>query len=213
MRHIQRFRSWGGVLALLVVMLWSVAPAPAQAASVTQLDITGGSINLNFGVLGSVSGTFTQNGQIVMGQYQPLPNIFTPITLSHLTFSLFTSNGGALNLPAPTAQTTGAVMTADLQSLFVGVTSTGWAWVNTNPQMASLNFGGNATGSFNELTNAFDVSWTKSFTGYSIPFLQSGTFSLQGSAQLAAVPLPGALLFFGSGLMGMLGFRKTRQVI
>ncbi len=185
-----------------------LAGTAAQAASVTQLDITGGSVNLNFGALGSVSGTFTQNGQLVMGQYQPLPNIFTPITLSHLTFSLFTSNGGALNLPAPTGQTTGAAMTADLQSLFAGVTSTGWSWVNTNPQMASLNIGGNATGSFNELTNAFNVSWTKSFTGYNIPFLQSGTFSLQGSAQLAAVPLPGALLFFGSGLMGMLGFRN-----
>jgi hypothetical protein len=30
---------------------------------------------------------------------------------------------------------------------------------------------------------------------------------------VAAVPFPGALLLFGSGLMGMLGVRKTRQVI
>ena len=37
---------------LMGVALWTV-PAPSQAASVTQLDITGGSINLNFGQLGS----------------------------------------------------------------------------------------------------------------------------------------------------------------
>ena len=198
-----------GVMALLMGMALWMAPAPGQAAVVTQLDITGGSMSLNFGSLGTVTGNFTANGQLLMNQFQPTPNIFTPITLSHLTFSLFTSNGGALNLPAPTALTTGSTMTADLQSLFAGVTSTGWSWVNTNAGMASLNIGGIATGSFNELTNAFDISWTRSFTG--VPFLTSGTISLRGTAQLAAVPLPGALLLFGTGLGGLLlaGARKV----
>jgi len=199
----------GSVMALLMGMALWMAPAPGQAAVVTQLDITGGSMSLNFGSLGTVTGNFTANGQLLMNQFQPTPNIFTPITLSHLTFSLFTSNGGALNLPAPTALTTGSTMTADLQSLFAGVTSTGWSWVNTNAGMASLNIGGIATGSFNELTNAFDISWTRSFTG--VPFLTSGTISLRGTAQLAAVPLPGALLLFGTGLGGLLlaGARKV----
>lgn len=200
----------GSVMALLMgVALWAL-PTPSQAAVVTQLDITGGSIALNFGTLGNLTGTFNSTGQLLMNQYQPLPNIFDPITISHLTFSLFTSSGGALNLPAPTALTTGSTMTANLESLFAGVTSTGWGWVNTNPGMASLNIGGIATGSFNEPTNAFDISWTRSFTG--VPFLTSGTLSLRGSAQLAAVPLPGALLLFGSGVAGLFGLARTRKV-
>ena len=197
-------------MALLMgVALWAL-PTPGQAAEVTQLDITGGSVSLNFGVLGSLAGNFNAPGQLIMNQYQPLPNIFDPITISHLTFSLFTGSGGALNLPAPTALTTGATMTADLRSLFAGVTSTGWSWVNTNSEMAALNIGGIAAGSFNELTNAFDISWTRSFTG--VPFLTSGTLSLHGTAQLAAVPLPGALLLFGTGLGGLMLARARNML-
>ncbi|MDP1768338.1 MAG: hypothetical protein Q8L74_05965 [Nitrospirota bacterium] len=202
----------GSVMALLMASLLWFLPTPAQAAVVTQLVITGGSISLNFGSLGNIAGNFIANGQLLMDQFQPPPNIFDPITISHLAFSIFSSNGGALNLPAPTGQTSGATLTADLQSLFAGVTSTGWGWVNTNPLMASLNIGGDAAGSFNELTNAFDISWTRSFSG--VPFLTSGTFTLQGTAQVAAVPLPGARLLFGSGLIGLAGaMRKGLRFI
>ncbi len=198
----------GSVVALLVASVFCVLPTPGQAAEVTQLDITGGSISLNFGALGSITGNFNADGQLLMNQFQPPPNVFDPITLSHLTFSIFTSSGGTLNLPVPTAETSGNSMTADLQSLFARVTSTGWSWVNTNPSMASLNIGGVAGGTFNETTNAFDISWTRAFTG--IPFLTSGNFSLQGTAQLAAVPLPAAALLFGSGLIGLAGALRKR---
>ena len=198
----------GSVMALLMASVLWVLPTPAQAAIVTQLDITGGSISLDFGRLGNITGNFLANGQLLMNQFQPPPNIFDPITISHLTFSIFSSSGGALNLPAPTGQTSGASMTANLQSLFAGVTSTGWSWVNSNPLMASLNIGGNAAGSFNELTNAFDISWTRSFSG--VPFLTSGNFSLQGTAQLVAVPLPASLLLFGSGFVGFAGVMRKK---
>ena len=146
-----------------------------------------------------------------MNQFQPPPNVFDPITISHLTFSIFTSSGGALNLPAPTANTSGATLTANLQSLFAGVTSTGWSWVNSNPSMASLNIGGNASGTFNDTTNAFNISWTRAFTG--VPFLTTGSFSLQGTAQLAAVPIPAAMWLFGSGLVGLVGvLRRMRSL-
>ncbi len=174
----------------------------SQAAPITQLDITGGSISLNFGALGSRSGTFTQNGQLVMGQYQPLPDIFPPVTLAGHTFSIFTSNqafpgnpGGAL---APTGSTSGSTMTVDLRSLFAGV---------AGPLLnATLNIGEPATGTFNTTTNAFNISWTQPFTG--VPLLRSGTFSLQGTAQLAAVPLPAAALLFASGLGGIAWLRR-----
>lgn len=200
----------GSVMALLVASVIWVLPTPSQALDVTQLDITGGSISLNFGALGSINGNFTNDGQLLMNQFQPPPNIFDPITISHLTFSIFSSSGGALNLPAPTGQTSEATgtMTANLQSLFAGVTSTGWGWVNTNSQMASLNIGGLASGTFSETTNAFDISWTRAFTG--IPFLTTGTFSVQGTAQVAAVPLPAAALLFGSGLVGLAGVLRKK---
>jgi hypothetical protein len=148
----------------------------SQAATVTQLDITGGSISLNFGVLGSVSGNFTQNGQLVMGQYQPLRNIVPPVAVGGHTFSIFTSNqpfpGNLGGAPAPTGATSGSTMTVDLRSLFARV---------TGPLLtSSLNIGELATGSFNTVTNSFNISWTQPFTG--VPFLTSGIFTLQGTA-------------------------------
>ncbi|MEI8013561.1 MAG: hypothetical protein WCH20_01855 [Nitrospira sp.] len=174
----------------------------SQAATVTQLDITGGSISLNFGLLGSVTGNFTQNGQLVMGQYQPLPNIFPPVTVAGHRFSIFTSNqvfpGNPVGAPAPSGSTSGSTMTVDLRSLFAGV---------AGPFMNStVNIGEPATGTFNTGTNAFNISWTQPFTG--VPFLTSGAFSLRGTAQVAAVPLPAAAILFVSGLSGIAWLRR-----
>lgn len=182
----------------------------AHAATITQLDITSESVSLNFGVLGTLSNTFNQSGQLIMGQFQPTPNIFSPVNLGgHLTFSVFTSAGQPVfNLPAPSGTTTGSTMTVNLSSLFAGLSSTQWGGWMTPATFGSLNIGGTATGSFNQATNAFDISWTRAFTG--IPFLQSGTFRLQGIAQVAAVPLPAAALLFGSGLLGLAGAMRKR---
>lgn len=189
-------------MSMLVVAAGLFTVGPSQAATVTQLDITGGSIGLNFGSF-SASQNFTRNGQLVMGQYQPLPNIFAPVTIAGHTFSLFTSNqvfpGNPAGAPAPTGSTSGSAINVDLRSLFAGVTGP----LITN---AALNIGEPATGTFNTTTNAFTISWTQPFTG--VPFLTSGTFSLRGTAQLAAVPLPAAALLFVSGLGAVAWLRR-----
>ncbi|MCG3774839.1 MAG: hypothetical protein JW395_1664 [Nitrospira sp.] len=188
-----------------------LAAMPAQAATVTQLNITSESVSLNFGPqLGTLAGTFNQPGQLIMGQFQPTPNIFSPVQLdSHLTFSIFSSSGQpVLNLLPPSGTTTGSTMTVDVSSLFAGLSSTQWGSWMTPATFGSLNIGGIATGSFNQATNAFNISWTHAFTG--IPFLTSGTFSLQGTALVAAVPLPAAALLFGSGLLGLAGALRKK---
>lgn len=195
---MKRIRSIMLSVCTLLVGAGLFTAEPSRAATVTQLDITGVSIGLNS--LPPVS--FSRNGQLVMGQYQPLPNIFAPVTVAGHTFSLFTSNqafpGNPGGAPAPTGSTSGSAMSVDLRSLFAGV---------TGPLLNStLNIGEPATGTFNTTTNAFNISWTQPFTG--VPFLTSGTFSLRGTAQLAAVPLPAAALLFVSGLGAVAWLRR-----
>src|SRR5215510_10659090 len=168
---------------MCAMLLLAIAEKPAQAAIVTQLDITNGEIDLKFGSHGHVSSTFTQNGQLVMEQYQPLPNIFTLAHIGPFTFSIFTSSGNpVLDLPPPSGMTSGSTMTVDLSSLFVGVDIPQCAGWTHHETVQSWNIGGNATGTFNETTNAFDISWTHSFTG--VPLLTSGIFRLQGTADI-----------------------------
>ena len=199
----------GSVTALLLALVCCVLPTPGQAATVTQLDITSESISLNFGVKGTLSGTFNQSGQLIMGQFQPPPNIFAPFQLSHLTVSIFSSSGQPLlNLPPPSGATSGNTMTVDVSSLFASLSSTQWGGWMTPDKFGSVNIGGTATGSFDQATTAFNISWTHAFTG--LPFLTSGTFSFQGTAQLVAAPLPAAAWLFGSGLLGLAGAMRKK---
>ncbi|MEQ1795621.1 MAG: hypothetical protein ABL970_15680 [Nitrospira sp.] len=206
-----KIRTMAMLAVLCAMAVGLMDTSRAHAATITQLDITSESVSLNFGTLGILSGTFTQNGQLIMGQFQPTPNIFAPVNLGgHLTFSVFSSAGQPVfNLPTPSGTTSGSTMTVNLSSLFAGLSSTQWGGWMTPATFGSLNIGGTATGSFNQATNAFDISWTHGFTG--IPFLQSGTFRLQGIAQVAAVPLPAAALLFGSGLLGLAGAMRRRS--
>ena len=181
------------------VLLVSIAERPAFAAIITQRDITGGTIHLHRGSLGHVSGTFTQNGPLVREQYQPLPNMFPLIQIgSPRTFSVVTSSGQpVLNLSPPSGTATGNAMTVNLSSLFAGLSSAQRGSGMTTTTFGSLNIGGNAAGTFNKTTIAFNISWIHAFTR--VPFLKSETCTVQGTAQIAAVPLQVAAVGWSDG--------------
>ncbi|NOT95346.1 MAG: hypothetical protein HOP00_03445 [Nitrospira sp.] len=155
-----------------------------------------------------------QEGTITVGQYQPMPDIVSPITKGHRTFSLFTSgvNGAA----APSATISGSSITMDLSSLFFGV--------SRGDSFRAWNIGGIAQGVFNPETSEFSLSWTHVFDlergrgkhGWSHDD-RTATFFLQGKAVGLAptpVPLPASLLLFAGGFMGLggLAFRKRRAL-
>jgi len=176
---------------LLVWLFYSIFSSvhSVHSATVDQLNITGGSVSLNLGPSLSISGNFTQNGTLVMGQYQPPPNIFPPIPIDGHTFSFFTDPSGG---PAPTGQTSGTTLTVDLSSLFAGITG---PLIN-----GTLNIGGLATGSYNPTTGAFSISWTHIYTSIS-----SATMTWQGIVNVSPVPLPAAVVLFATGLLGLAG--------
>lgn len=211
--HTQR-QTCAGMTATVALLsaLW-LFPGSSHAATVTELDFTSGSVALKLGSTTLATASFTTPGEIVMGQYQPLPNVIAPISITvplvgTYTFSLFT---GGPN-PTPSGTTSGSSITADLTALSAGLTGPG---LPAAPGLAA-NIGGTAVGSFNNLTDAFTgLKWSRtlnSIAGLPI-FLQGKTveFTLNGTAQLAAVPLPAAALLFGSGLAGLLAARAKKS--
>lgn len=182
------------LIVLFIGLLICVCGTSARADTVSQLDITAGSIALSLGPIGSVSGSFTQNGTLVMGQFQPPPNIFPPITIDGHTFSIFTDPSNGLYAP-PSAQISGMIITADLSSLFAGI---------TGPKInGTLNIGGLATGTYDPATGQFSLSWQHVYVDVS-----SFTMNLHGTAEVAPVPLPAAWGLFVTGLFALVFFGR-----
>lgn len=186
------------VRGLMVVGVILVSGAPAMAATVTQLNITGGSINLDFGALGSISSTFQQSGTLVMGQFQSASQILGPVTTSDGHTFLFSTQAAGGLYGAPSAQTSGTTITADLSSLFATI---------TGPTLnGTLNSGGMAIGTYDPLSGHFSLSWTHVFD------VASAQFGLEGDADVAPVPLPAVMGLFATGLLGMMGVARRRGV-
>jgi hypothetical protein len=142
-------RSSAIALVLPIVGLLIGWPSPGQAMTVTELDITGGSVSYH-GRFTHVLDRLLDRGPVVkMGEYQPIGEIVPSITKGRTTFSLFTS--GFNGAPPPSATVDGSSIVANLSSLYFAVSS--------GRSTSLWNIGGQATGTFDPETSQFTLSW------------------------------------------------------
>ena len=130
-------------------------------------------------------------GLLVMGEYQPGPDIVDPITRGQRTYSLFTS--GVQGAPAPSATIDRSSITVDLSSLYFAD--------SRGDSFTARNIGGIAKGIFNPDTLEFYLTWDHLFGERRKSGL--ATFSLYGKVnmvEVAAVPLATTAVLFGTGL-------------
>jgi hypothetical protein len=130
-------------------------------------------------------------GLLVMGEYQPGPNIVDPITRGQRTYSLFTS--GVQGAPAPSATIDRSSITADLSSLYFAD--------SRGDSFTARNIGGIAKGIFNPDTREFYLTWDHLLGER--PKSGLATFSLYGKVNMvnvAAVPLTTTAVLFSTGL-------------
>jgi hypothetical protein len=200
-------------LGLLVPFL------PAKAASVAIDTLTVNNIALTFSITGI--GAVSRSGAIApvtieMGTYQD------PIAAG--SFSAMGAwkiySAGVAGTPPPPSGTVDAAagtINVDFSSLRGKVTFPIFGssatfdlplWpLTTSP----------TTNSYNALTDAYTLSWDKSFSrtitlgSFSLPLNGTASVTLSGTVQ--AVPLPGAIWLLGSGIMGFGVFlrRKTKD--
>lgn len=132
-----------------------------------------------------------QPGLLVMGEYQPGPDIVDPITRGRRTYSLFTS--GVQGAEAPSATIDGSSITVDLSSLFFAE--------SRGDSFTARNIGGMAKGHFNPDTLEFCLTWDHLFGERRKSGLAA--FSLHGKVNMidvAAVPITTTAVLFGTGL-------------
>lgn len=188
---------------LLVVGQWSASTAAVitpSDLSVSQLKLTGGSADYSGRFARKLDRLFEQPGVLVMDRYQPGPDIVQPIITHRGTFSLFTS--GVQGDPAPTVTVKGDTITADLSSLFFGVSN--------GDRLRAWKIGAVATGSFDPDTRQFSLTWDRLLAGR---HHHPAVFALRGTVIIpepTPVPVSSTAVLFGSGLALLIGLWTAR---
>lgn len=189
MRQVALF----GLMLGLWVFFWQ---APAHAAvvppsGILSLEFTNGDMDWRGRHGHKLDRLLDQPGLLVMGEYQPGPDIVDPITRGQRTYSLFTS--GVQGAPAPSATIDRSSITVDLSSLYFAD--------SRGDSFTARNIGGIAKGIFNPDTLEFYLTWDHLFGER--PKSGLATFSLYGKVNMidvAAVPITTTAVLFSTGL-------------
>jgi hypothetical protein len=187
MKHI------GILVAMGVFSLGLILTGPAGAATVTQLELTGGAVNYDGKHNTMMDRLLGQEGTLKLGQFQAINELLPSIGKACETYSLFTA--GFTGEAAPTATISGSSISIDLSSLFFGV--------SRGDSHKTWNIGELATGQYNPETREFTVSWEHLFDGGKHEGL--ATFFLKGIAEIGAQPvaIPASLVLYATGLLGL----------
>lgn len=208
----------GGARSLLLASTLMIGAQAAQAAPINSLAITDGSLEI-VDTLGIVLASFDLNpgasGTMSMGSYQGSGEIVNDVVVLGLLGATLTSisaytapNGGLFSGPyaPPTGSVNGGDLTVDMGSWFADVNLLGIG-------LSTLHQGGLATGMVTG--DDFWMSW-EGFEQLSV-LLPSGLVSgvarwtLEGTVDVAEVPVPAAFWLFASGLFGLVGITRKRQ--
>lgn len=197
MKQTRSILAWG--LLCIGLLLHS----PAQATTVTHLEITRGAVNFDGPNQDALDRLLAQDGVMYMGRFQGVGNLVPTINRSNATHALFTS--GFSGASAPSAVITNSAITVDLSSLFFSI--------NQGTAYRLWNIGTVVTGLYNPTSKEFALSWDRVFgencqQGQASFFL-SGLVHFDSGMQ--PVPIPAAAWLFGSALTGIAALIRRRQ--
>ncbi|VAW70458.1 hypothetical protein MNBD_GAMMA09-2148 [hydrothermal vent metagenome] len=187
------------VILTSIVLLFT-AGASAAPIAINSMFVDTATASLTVGILGPYTASTGINppAEITMGSFQT-----SILAVSSPDYSLNIYSTGDFGAPAPSGTVDGTSINVDFSSLrgnlvFSGNTYDFGLW----PVNTALDYG-----TYDPLTNAFNIGWTESLA------LDFGTaildISLQGN--LTTVPVPAAIWLFGSGMLALFGFSQRRR--
>lgn len=152
----------------------------------------------------TATGGFSPAVEITMGSYQPTLLSFG--NASSLYVNIYSTGAYGMSAPSGTVDTTlGTISSLDFSSLRADVSYNGINYANLElwPLTTTLD-----TGTYDPMTGNYTATWTETF---SILFSSNNSLSVTLDGYLTTVPVPAAVWLFGSGLLALFGFAKSRK--